>query len=264
MPQFLVFPSDDDFESVTPDFPLNGAAMDAVLTRTFPDMAMYIQAPSVSGFLEPTTCRCGCGKRLRGKQTYASDACRKRASRRSVPPPARISACVFCKGWRLGGGTFKCESCAGSDPTYASPLLRLAPRHDNPLRDVMLYIGTTNVLCWRRGDMHEIVTPHAPIVDALIRRLGGHGNLVPTAALIEEAAKQKDARAGHLPQRGPVPPSEKDAEMHAAVVRDREVWRSQPVSAALLVRQGTDSKEHNERTEAKYAALAHEQPELFE
>jgi hypothetical protein len=275
-PQFLVFPSDD--ESVTPDFPLNGAALDAVLTHTFSDAAIPIPTPPVYDFLEPPTCECGCGERTRGKQRFASTACQVRVWRAEHPkaPEIRrpeVAVCQSCLGWKLGHGTFICESCADKDAeqsrTCYAPLLRLAPRHDN--RDVMVYIGTGNYVTYRRGDMHEIVAINEPLIERLVEVLGGRKEgrtlLVPTAALVAEAEKQAAARGGNLRPStiGPVPPSEKDAAAHAAVVRDREVWKQHlPVSAALLARQGIDSKEHNERTETKYAALAHEQPELFE
>jgi hypothetical protein len=278
-PQFLVFPSDDDFESVTPSDVLNGPALEAVLTHTYSEAALPIPTPPVYDFLEPPTCECGCGERIRGKQRFASTACQVRVWRAEHPkaPEVRrpeVAVCQSCLGWKLGDGeAFICESCADKDPERSrsgyAPLLRLALRPDNPLRDVMVYIGTGNYVTYRRGDEHEIVALDEPLIERLVEVLGGRKEgrkfLMPTAALVAEAEKQKEARSGSLPKGGPVTThSEKDAAAHAAVIRDREVWGSQPVSAALLARQGTDSQEHNERTATKYAALAHEQPELFE
>jgi hypothetical protein len=279
MTQFLVFPSEDDFESVTPSDVLNGPALEAVLTQTFSEACIPIATPSVSDFLK--ACACGCGKRIRGKQRFATGACQKRAWRAEHPKAPEVhrpevSICQACFGWKLGDGeAFICESCADKDAarsrTCYAPLLRLALRHDNPLRDVMVYIGTGNYLTYRRGDEHEIVALDEPLIDALVDALGGRREgakrFVPTAALVAEAERQAEARGGNLSLRptGPVPPSEKDVEAHAAVLRDREVWKHHlPVSEALLARQSDSVREHNERTRTKYAVLADECPELFE
>jgi hypothetical protein len=101
----------------------------------------------------------------------------------------------------------------------------------------------------------------------MVRHLGGKDNRVPTARLIEEAERQSQARKGNPAASRPAAvtvSSEKDAEMHAAVLRDREKWMKQPISQALLDHMSVDSREHNERTRVKYAWLVDENPELFQ
>jgi hypothetical protein len=289
-PQFLVFPVDPDEApetSLTSDLPLNGPAMEAVLTHTFKNTARDIPTPSVyelSTLSEASRlpeCICGCGQRVRGKQRYATTACQVRVWRAEHPkapeahsPDPKVSICQSCLGWKLGDGeAFICESCADKDVeksrTGYAPLLRLSPRPNDPIRSVMIYIGTCNVMSWRLpdGEWTEIAAPGNPLVDKLIEALGGHNNLVPTAQLVAEAEKQLAARAGTraLTQVNAVNVhSEEDAEMHAAVLRDREVWGQQlPINPKLRARRSTDSKEHDERTKAKYPALVHEQPDLF-
>jgi hypothetical protein len=275
-PQFLVFPVDPEESadtSLTPDLPLNGPAIDAVLTHTFKDVARGILTPSVyelstlseaRGLRE---CQCRCGQRVRGKQRYATTACQVRVWRAEHPkapeahsPDPKVSVCQACLGWKLGDGeTFICESCADKDAeksrTGYAPLLRLAPRPGDPIRSVMIYIGTCNVLSWRQpdGEWTEIVAPGNPLVDKLIEALGGHDNLMPTARLVAEAEKQTAARQGLRPV-GPT---------SAAVMRDHEEWLKQPISEALLDHMSVDSREHNERTRVKYAWLVDENPELF-
>jgi hypothetical protein len=87
-----------------------------------------------------------------------------------------------------------------------------------------------------------------PVMCAMIRYLGGEGNRVPTARLVAEAEKQAAARKGLRPGRA---------------VKSRQEWAGEPINPELLARQGTDSKEHNERTRLKYAHLTDESPELF-
>jgi hypothetical protein len=289
-PQFLVFPIDPDEASetpLTPDLPLNGPATDAVLTHTFIDVARDIPTPSVyelstlseaRGLRE---CQCRCGQRVRGKQRYATTACQVRVWRAAHPkapeatsPDPKVSICQACLGWKLGNGEgFICESCAEPDAEkariYSSPLLRLAPRHNDPIRSVMIYIGTINVLSWRLpdGEWTEIAAPGDPLIDKLIEALGGHDNLVPTARLVAEAEKQLAARAGTraLTQVNSMNVhSEKDVEMHAAVLRDREAWEHHPMTQGLLDRMSVDCREHNGRTKVKYAVLYAERPDLFE
>jgi hypothetical protein len=94
-----------------------------------------------------------------------------------------------------------------------------------------------------------------PVVDAMIRYLGGKDNRVPTARLIEEAERQFQVRTGHVAMRRATAVtihSEKDAAMPAAVLRDREVWRQHLITPAVMARQGIDSREHNKRTHMKY------------
>lgn len=276
-PQFLVFPVDLDEgseTSLTSDFPLNGPAMDAVLTQTFKRVARDIPTPIMSELDESVEtsglpeCQCSCGQRVRGKQRYATSACQKRAWRAAHPkspevtsPDPKVSICRSCLGWKMGDGeAFICESCVESDAekarTYSSPLLRLAPRHDDPNRSVMIYIGTCNVLSWRLpdGEWTEIAAPGNPLIDKLIEALGGHDNLVPTARLVAEVERQAAARAGLRPV----------GLASAAVLRDREAWLKQPINQALLDHMSVDSREHNERTKVKYAALYAERPDLFE
>jgi hypothetical protein len=51
-------------------------------------IALYQQATAVVPALPgEKECRCGCGTALRGKQVYASDACRKRVVRRAQTMP---------------------------------------------------------------------------------------------------------------------------------------------------------------------------------
>jgi hypothetical protein len=133
----------------------------------------------------------------------------------------------------------------------------------------MIYIGTYNVLSWRLpdGEWTEIAAPGSLLIERLVKNLGGHDNLVPTARLLAEAEKQLAARAGTraLIQVTPVQAhSEVDAEMHVAVLRDREVGKHHPITQALLDRMSTDCREHNERVKTKYAALYAERPDLFE
>jgi hypothetical protein len=142
-------------------------------------------------------------------------------------------------------------------------------REEPPTRYVRICLGTTHLYSRCVDDTWtEIIGGRdEPVVCVMIRYLGGEGNRVPTARLIEEAERQFQGRKGNLAtQRATVVTmgSEKDSEMHAAVLRDREVSGQHPITEAILDRRSKDCQEHNEKTRLKYAALVEENPELFE
>jgi hypothetical protein len=159
-------------------------------------------------------CHCGCGRRIVGKQKYATAACQVRAWRARHPgrrPSSavkpQVSVCKKCLGWQMGDGrSFICDGCANGGWTadtpfrFCGPLLRLSPRNDQT-RSAMIYFGPVNIYSRMigNGEVTEIIgygdVPEAkPLVQALIERLGGEGHLVPTAMLAAEAQKQQAAR----------------------------------------------------------------------
>jgi hypothetical protein len=283
-PHFIVFPIDPESgenPSLSDLFPGIDDSTGAAHSHTRISMATHTAAVTLYEFVEPSrglpTCLCGCGARIRGKQKYATTACQVRAWRAShnggQRPEVRhvLTACYVCQGWKLGNGEpFQCESCADPDaPYHYSDLLRLSPRPNDPVRSVMIYIGTSNVPSYRQpgGEWTQIVGQGDPLIDRLIEALGGCGNRVTTARLVAEAEKQVTARQGHQERLRIAPTeahSEADAEMHAAVLRDREAWAQHPLTDAVRLRQSKESREHTVQAKIKYAALAHERPDLFE
>jgi hypothetical protein len=283
---YLVFPVDPDAPENLPlhdllmrDQPKTGA--DDTHTRNF--MTTHTAGESLYELVELPralpTCRCGCGQRIRGKQKYATTACQVRAWRATHKgghrPDAHpvLTTCWTCQGWKLGNGEpFQCESCADPDaPYHYSDLLRLSPvpaesvdpqgrvviREEPPIRYVRIYLGTTHLYSRCVDDTWTEILGgrEEPVVCAMIRYLGGEGNRVPTARLIAEAERQFQVRTGHVAMRRATAVtihSEKDAERHAAVLRDREVWGQHPITPEVMARQGADSREHNERTQLKY------------
>jgi hypothetical protein len=292
--RFIVFPTDPDStenESVIDQFLATQTAPAAGHTHTKNFMATHTQAGSLYELVEAPRlpeCHCGCGRRIVGKQKYATTACQVRAWRAAHGGGKRpettlvLTACRDCQGWKLGNGEpFTCESCADPDaPYHYSELLRLSPvpaesvdpigrvikREEPPIRYVRIFLGTAHLYSRRVDDewTEVIAGLDEPVVRAMIEALGGHDNLIPTARLVEEAERQFQARSGRVIRCvASIVEGEPTTELGKAARRDREVWARQPLIDELRSRQNKDSQEQNERVRVKYAHLVREYPELF-